>query len=71
MFVLRVPQVGHLAPHAGFVFELAGFVEPVDVLLDVCGELCSLVLIGRFGAEGGEEELDTFGSYRCDIRGCR
>lgn len=64
MPVFRVPQVGHLAPHTGFVFDLAGFVELVDVLLDVCGQLCSLVFIRKFRAEGSEKELDTFGSYR-------
>lgn len=59
--VFRIPQVGHLAPHACFV--LGGFVELVDVPLDVAGQLCGRASIGKLGAEGSEKELNTFGSH--------
>lgn len=65
--VLGVPQVCHLAPHTGLVPELVGFVELVDVLLDGSRQLCCLLWVrGVRGVreEGGEEELDTFGSGR-------
>ena len=71
VFVLRVPQVGHLAPHTGFVPDLAGGVELVDVLLDAFSQLCRLVLVRRLGAEGGKEELDTFRSDRGEAAGRR
>lgn len=58
-----IPQVGHLAPHTGFIFDLVVFMKFVDVPLDVSRQLSSLVLIGGRGAEGSKEELHAFGPH--------
>lgn len=59
VLVFGVPQIGHLAAHAGLVFKQVGFVALVDVLLDGAGQFGRLGLIWGLGAEGGEKKLDT------------